>query len=113
MLQAGATGFVLKNSPSQEIVTAVTAIYNGGSYFTTSVAEILVHAKTGTPDSLTTREHDVLVLVTKGMTNKAIARHLDISVRTAETHRRNIKKKLDIDTTSGLVRYAIDNGIIC
>ncbi|HAI32140.1 MAG TPA: DNA-binding response regulator, partial [Thalassospira sp.] len=67
-------------------------------------------ASDGVP--LTSRERTVLRLLAKGASNKHVARELDISVRTVETHRRNIKRKLDIDSSAGLVRYAIEKGLV-
>jgi len=101
-VQCGARGYVLKDVPTVEIVTAIEAVNNGGTYFSSGVSE----------SPLTDREQAILRLVAEGMSNKLIARHLDISLRTVETHRRNIKRKLDVDSTAGLTRYAIEQGII-
>ena len=74
------------------------------------IAQILAQENTSTgSDILTTREQLVLRLISHGNSDKKIALELDISVRTVETHKRNIKQKLDINTTSGLVRYAIEH----
>jgi len=61
---------------------------------------------------LTDREKTILRLLAEGNSNKHVARELDISVRTVETHRRNIKRKLNVKTSAGLVKYAIENGIV-
>ena len=61
---------------------------------------------------LTTREQTILLMLSEGQSNKHVARALEISVRTVETHRRNIKKKLNINSTAGLTRYAIENGLV-
>ena len=112
MTQSGAKGYVLKSASADEMLMAIQAIHMGGIYYSPAIAEIL--AKNNSminDDSLSTREQMVLGLLATGLSNKEMARKLDISVRTVETHRRNIKAKLDISTTPGLVRYAIDNGL--
>jgi len=107
----GARGYVLKDVPSQEIVTAIEAVHRGGTYFSSGVSEILL-AQNGDEGPLTTREQTILLLLAEGQSNKHVARELDISVRTVETHRRNIKRKLNISSTAGLTRYAIQHGLI-
>ena len=112
-LNSGARGFVLKDVPSQEIVTAIRSVHQGGTYFSSGVSDILLNnmdEDNGSP--LTTREQTILILLAQGKSNKHVARELDISVRTAETHRRNIKRKLNISTTAGLTKYAIENGLV-
>jgi two-component system, NarL family, nitrate/nitrite response regulator NarL len=113
-LQYGASGYVLKEVPSEELVTAIEAVHRGGTYFSSGVSEILLSPNDeediGGP--LTTREQNILLLLSEGRSNKEVARELDISVRTVETHRRNIKKKLKVRSTTGLVRYAIEHGLI-
>ena len=112
MARAGAKGYVLKSASADEMLMAVKAVHMGGIYYSPSVAEILMAAEEDTrDDTLSSREQVVLRLLARGMSNKEMARELDISVRTVETHRRNIKLKLDISTTSGLVRYAINHGL--
>ena len=111
-VQCGARGYVLKDVPTVEIVTAIEAVNNGGTYFSSGVSEILLSDGGAADSPLTDREQAILRLVAEGMSNKLIARHLDISLRTVETHRRNIKRKLDVDSTAGLTRYAIEHGII-
>lgn len=112
-LRLGARGYVLKDVPSQEVVTAIEAIHRGGTYFSSGVSEILLsHGLDGPEGPLTTREQKILLLLAEGQSNKQVARELDISVRTVETHRRNIKRKLDISSTAGLTRYAIQHGLI-
>lgn len=112
-MQNGARGFVLKDVPFQEVATAIEAVHRGGTYFSSGVSEILLSHKDNPDRSpLSTREQTVLLLLADGKTNKHVARELDISIRTVETHRRNIKQKLDIDSTAGLTRYAIEYGLI-
>lgn len=108
-IRAGARGYVLKDAASSEIVAAIGAIAAGGSYYG---AELL--QKTLSPPvvdgDLTPREREVLQMLARGMTNKAIARALAISVRTVETHRLSIRRKLDADTPAALVKYALERG---
>ena len=114
-VQCGARGYVLKDVPTVEIVTAIEAVYQGGTYFSSGVSEILLTPETPKAEvegPLTHREQVVLRCVADGMSNKHIARDLDISLRTVETHRRNIKRKLNVDSTAGLTRYAIEHGLI-
>lgn len=110
----GASGYILKDVSTSEIIAAIEAVAANGTYFSSGVADALLR-KEAKPDAdipLTTREQSVLLLLAGGKSNKDVAAHLDISVRTVETHRKNIKKKLGISTTAGLTRYAIDNGLI-
>ena len=111
MARAGAKGYVLKSASADEMLMAVKAVHMGGIYYSPSVAEILMSAEQKTDDTLSSREQTILKLLAQGMSNKEMARELDISIRTVETHRRNIKLKLEISTTPGLVRYAIDHGL--
>ena len=112
-IQYGARGYVLKDVSSKEIVIAIEAVNNGGTYFSSGVSEILLsNLDDGTQGPLTPKEQKVLSLVAEGKSNKLIARELDISLRTVETHRRNVKKKLAVDSTAGLTRYAIKHGLI-
>ncbi len=112
-LSFGARGYVLKDVPSKEIVTAIEAVHQGGTYFSSGVSDILLsQGDTEKNGPLTTREQTILLMLSEGQSNKQVARDLDISVRTVETHRRNIKKKLNIDSTAGLTRYAIENGLV-
>ncbi|KAI2684097.1 response regulator transcription factor [Pseudomonas sp. TNT3] len=110
-VRAGASGYVLKNSPSREIIAAIEAIANGGSFYSAEIAQRLIADKS-TDTELTPRESQVLYKMAQGLNNKEMARELDISVRTVETHRLSIRRKLNIDKPAALVKYAIDHGII-
>ncbi|MNL13143.1 Oxygen regulatory protein NreC [compost metagenome] len=110
-LRSGASGYVLKNAPSREIVAAIEAIKNGGTFYSPEIAQKLL-LDDGTTNALTPRESQVLYKIIQGLNNKKIARVLDISVRTVETHRVSIRRKLNIDKPAALVKYAIDHGII-
>ncbi len=108
-IRAGARGYVLKDAASREIVAAIDAVAAGGSYYS---ADLLQQMASPPPvdNELTPREREVLRMLAEGLSNKAIARALDISVRTVETHRLSIRRKLDIDTPAGLVKYAMERG---
>ncbi|MBY3069734.1 response regulator transcription factor [Rhizobium laguerreae] len=108
----GAAGYILKDVSTDEIVSAIEAVASGKTYFSSGVSEVLLEKRSNaSPVPLTTREHDVLLLIAAGRSNRDIAQSLGISEATAETHRKKIKKKLGIATTAGLVRFAIDNGL--
>ena len=108
----GAAGYILKDVASEEIVAAFESVAAGGTYFSSCVRDVLMEGSSGRLKALTTREQEVLLLIVRGKSNRDAALALDIAERTMETHRKNIKRKLDIATTAGLIRYAIDNGLI-
>ena len=110
----GAAGYILKDVPPAEIISAIEAVAGNGTYFSSGVTEAILHKgqKPSAVVPLTTREQAVLLLLAQGRSNKDVAGELDISVRTVETHRKNIKKKLGIGTTAGLTRYVIDHGLM-
>jgi DNA-binding NarL/FixJ family response regulator len=110
-IRAGASGYVLKNAPSREIVAAIEAIATGGTFYSAEVTLKLV-SKKPEENELTPREVQVLVGLAKGLDNKTIARDLAISVRTVETHRLSIRRKLNIDKPAGLVKYAMEHGLL-
>ncbi|WP_033063391.1 response regulator [Pseudomonas sp. GM48] len=110
-LRSGASGYVLKNAPSREIVAAIEAIKNGGTFYSAEIAQKLL-LDDNTINKLTPRESQVLYKMIQGLNNKKMARELDISVRTVETHRLSIRRKLNIEKPAALVKYAIDHGII-
>jgi len=112
VLKAGAKGYILKDVSSSEMMIAVKSVYQGRSYYSSGVTDILVNVGNQTEVPLTDRERTILQLLAEGNSNKHVARELDISVRTVETHRRNIKRKLEVKTSAGLVKYAIENGIV-
>ena len=120
LIQCGAAGYVLKDVSSGELITAIKTVHSGATYFSAGASQSLFSqpdltspVETGIQQSeLTLRETEVLRLLAEGACNKEVARELDISVRTAESHRHNIKNKLDIQTAAGLVRYAIEHKLI-
>ncbi|MEM1306960.1 MAG: response regulator transcription factor [Pseudomonadota bacterium] len=120
-LALGARGYVLKDVSAREMVAAIEAVHGGGTYLSTTVSERLEahrlparrRARSARGDALplSAREQLVLVLLSEGKSNKEVAAELAISVRTVETHRKNLKRKLDIATTAGLTRYVLENGL--
>lgn len=105
-MQAGARGYVLKDAPGKDIVLAIDTVMGGGIYYSAALARQL--ANPAAPDDvLTVREQEVLTHIADGQSNKQIARTLDLSVRTVETHRLNIKRKLGIEGQAELIRYAV------
>ncbi|TBZ81833.1 two-component system response regulator MctR [Rhizobium leguminosarum] len=109
----GAAGYVLKDVSTDEIVSAIETVASGGTYFSSGVFDALMgeRAEEGS-DPLTPRERDILGLIVAGRSNKEIADVLGITSATTETHRKNLKRKLGITTTAGLIRYALDHGIV-
>ncbi|MTI15568.1 response regulator transcription factor [Sansalvadorimonas verongulae] len=116
MVQNGVTGYVLKDVAAEEIVMAIQTVHRGGTYFSSGASQQLFgqfHPDDIRPQAkLTPREERVLQLLAEGCCNKDIARKLDISVRTAEAHRHNMKQKLKIKTSAGLIRYAVERRMV-
>jgi DNA-binding NarL/FixJ family response regulator len=121
VLQAGAHGFVLKSDADRDLLTAIEAVAINRHFFADWVSELVPMEcltrsitpkvkRTGT--SLTEREREIMRLLAHGMTSKAAAIQLQISMRTVESHRINISRKLGFSSIADLVRYAIRNGII-
>ncbi|MDD1780992.1 response regulator transcription factor [Enterovibrio sp. ZSDZ35] len=118
VMQCGASGYILKDVSAEEMVKAIETVHSGASYFCQSASKALFNTKEESPNgavtksALSRREITVLLLVTEGKSSKHIAQALDISVRTVETHRQNIKHKLDISSTAEMIAYAIQTGLI-
>jgi DNA-binding NarL/FixJ family response regulator len=107
-MQAGARGYVLKDAPGRDIVLAIDTVMAGGIYYSAVLARQL--AQPAQQDSqLTSREQQVLQHIANGESNKQIARELDLSVRTVETHRLNIKRKLGIEGQAELIKFAVQH----
>ena len=100
-----------QDEPAQEIITAIDAVMAGRSYFSAAVAVRLSQAS-APATLLTQRERDVLRHIAEGHANKQIAQALNLSVRTVETHRLNIKRKLGIDGQAELIKYAVENRVL-
>jgi DNA-binding NarL/FixJ family response regulator len=120
-VRAGAQGYLRKDSSPSELRGAIRALYDGGSVFSAPVARTLSSAlrserleddHRGRLDDLTARERDVLVEVARGRTNKQIAGQLGISVRTVESHREALMKKLGLRGVASLTRFALDAGLL-
>ena len=111
-LSHGAVGYVLKDVPTDEIRTAIDTVMRGERYLCTGAEGALEPKRTAPSTTLTNREQTILLQLAQGKSNKEVARALDISVRTVETHRKNIKRKLGISSTAGLTRYAMEHGVL-
>ena len=111
-LNHGARGYVLKDVPTDEIKRAIDTVMAGGMYLCTGAEGALSPSESGLREQLTNREQTVLLQLAQGKSNKEVAIALDISVRTVETHRKNIKRKLGISSTAGLTRYALEHGVL-
>ena len=111
-LSHGAWGYVLKDVPTDEIKMAIDAVMDGKRYLCTGAEGSLKPKENGDREALTGREQTILLQLAQGKSNKEVARDLDISVRTVETHRKNIKRKLGISSTAGLTRYALEHGVL-
>lgn len=117
VLESGIEGFVEKNASLSELELAVEKIVAGQSYFGLEIValmrEIMVHPDQGDSlEALTSREREVLQLIAESCTSKEIANRLDISVKTADTHRANLMKKLNVHDVAGLTRLSIAFGLI-
>jgi len=120
VVRSGARGYLLKDSAPAELVRAIKAVHAGEVHFSPLVSKVLIEemadgskrsAEAPPPPPLTEREREVLSLIAEGLLNKQIADRLGIGVRTIETHRERIMRKLDIHTVAGLTKYAIARGM--
>src|SRR5882762_1192429 len=121
MLEAGASGYLLKNIGMDELLTAIRTAAKGDSYFSHQVSTTLLQAITQKKNfpafkgnhngPLTEREIEVLQLIAREFSNGEIAEKLFISIRTVDTHRRNLLEKLQVKNTAGLVKYAMEKGL--
>lgn len=120
--EAGAVGFLLKQTSAHNVCKAIREVYKGKTFFSSSMSARIDHLNPLTPDRsgtfhkkadpLTSREMEVLQLIAEGKANKETASELGISIKTVEKHREHLMQKLDIHDTAGLTRYAISAGII-
>jgi len=111
-LSHGAMGYLLKDVPTEEIKDAIDAVMRGEHYLCAGAASAICPVQNGKREHLTSREQTILLELAQGKSNKDVGQVLDISVRTVETHRKNIKRKLGISSTAGLTRYAIEHGVL-
>lgn len=123
VLRAGARGFLLKSDAGRDLVAAVAALQRQRTFFTNRVSQMVLDGyldrdngdgETGniSDNILTTREREVIQLLAEGKTSKEVAVALNLSVKTAETHRTNLMRKLDLHSIADLTRYAVRNGIV-
>lgn len=119
VVRAGAAGYLVKDSPVAELVTAVRNLHAGRGHFgpqaAKALADQLYDPKRAVIDpyrALTSREREVFHLIIEGLTTKEIARKLEISAKTAENHRSRVLDKLDVRNTAELVRYAVHHGLL-
>ncbi|EPQ9916269.1 response regulator [Vibrio vulnificus] len=116
VMQEGAVGYMLKEISAEKMVQAIKTVNQGSTYFCESVTQTLftqeIVPAAQRPNPLSRREEAVLRLVAQGHSSKKIATLLEISYRTVETHRHNIKHKLDLNSTAELAKYAIEQGLI-
>ncbi|MGN6527201.1 MAG: response regulator [Burkholderiaceae bacterium] len=107
-MQAGARGYVLKDSPASEIVAAIEAIAAGGTFLSPAVSRRLFRNQAPRP-LLSSRESQILSALARGLSSKLIAREMDVSVRTVEAHRQSIKRKLALEGQAELIKYAVEH----
>jgi DNA-binding NarL/FixJ family response regulator len=123
VLKAGVRGFLLKSDAGRDLVAAVEALQRQRTFFTTRVSQMVLDAflhredrdvekVDPSGDVLTTREREVIQLLAEGKTSKEVSVILNLSVKTAETHRTNLMRKLDLHSVADLTRYAVRNGIV-
>jgi DNA-binding NarL/FixJ family response regulator len=119
VLEVGARGFLLKTDAARDMVSAVEALQRRTTFFTSSVAELVLNGYLHRRDDdkpwrdrLTPREREVVQLLAEGKSSKEVAIVLSLSVKTAETHRTNVMRKLDLHSVADLVRYAVRNNIV-
>jgi DNA-binding NarL/FixJ family response regulator len=120
VLAAGARGFLLKSDAGRDLIAAVEALQNRRTFFTSKVSQMMLdgylHPHKDSSENeeriLTPREREVIQLVAEGKTTKEIANTLSLSVKTAETHRTNLMRKLDLHSIADLTLYALRNGIV-
>lgn len=118
MTQAGATGYLLKECAMEELLCAIRAVARGQAYFCPAVANLMIEEVLGKDRAresrsrlLSSREREVLQLLAEGMSTREIALHLDMSVKTAESHRRQIMEKTGVRSVAALTKYAIKEGL--
>ena len=116
LLQAGARGYLLKSDARRHLIAAVEALASHKPFLTGAVPETLLRAFTerqvGARPTLSPRERQIVQLIAEGYTNKTIAQLLHIGLKTVETHRLTIMRKLELGSSAALVRYAIRNKLI-
>jgi DNA-binding NarL/FixJ family response regulator len=118
ILQSGARGYILKQAPTQELLKAIEIIHAGETYFSNDIARVALNQFVRGPGEgphtgqISAREREVLIAIAEGLSNKEIACRLGVGVRTIETHRERIMRKLNIHSIAGLTKFAIAKGLI-
>lgn len=120
MLQAGATGYVVKRAPAEDVIAAVKRAHQGEAVLHPSVAKLVIKdylarvakGEESSFDTLSEREREILKLIAEGLTNREIADKLFLSIKTVQAHRANLMRKLGMHDRTELVKYAIRKGII-
>lgn len=117
ILRAGARGYVLKDAAPEELLKAINVVHREESYFSPDVARVALNqfvrgSEGPQPSMISNREREVLIAIAEGFSNKEIASRLGVGVRTIETHRERIMRKLDIHSVAGLTRFAIQKGLV-
>ncbi|HEV7914158.1 MAG TPA: response regulator transcription factor [Albitalea sp.] len=107
-MQAGARGYVLKDAPASDIIDAIATVTSGGTFLSSAVSGRLFRSQTPRP-VMSLRESEILACLGKGRSSKQIALELSLSVRTVESHRQNIKRKLNLDGQAELIKYAVEH----
>jgi DNA-binding NarL/FixJ family response regulator len=121
-LKCGAKGYILKENATEEVIRAISEVYNGNFFLSPKISKYIVHGFMGGGGrrnymqkenivNLTRREREILQLIAEGFNNNEIAKHLILSLYTVRAHRNNIMKKLDIHRQADLIRYALKEGI--
>ena len=120
ILEEGAKGYLLKDAGGVEMINAIRTVAGGDTYYSNNVSQVLLkHITKGTRPkdkkvniSITKREEEILKLIAQEYSNPEIAKELFISIRTVDTHRRNLLEKLQVKNTAGLVKYAFRLGLV-
>jgi two-component system response regulator NreC len=120
LLEAGASGYIIKRAAAGELVAAIRAVYNGQAVLSPAITRLLLedylHRDAGKseadPDALSPREREVLQLIAEGKTSREIAEILNLSVKTIQSHRTSLMQKLDLHDKGELIKYAIQKKII-
>jgi DNA-binding NarL/FixJ family response regulator len=120
MIQAGCKGYILKTQPLREVKKAIALIQHGQCYFSPEIAHMItpapkpvhhVESEPAPTQNVTSKEKQILQLLAEGLSNKEIATHLNMSIKTVETHRGHLMNKLNLHNVASLTRYAIRHGI--
>jgi len=120
-LKSGARGYLLKDSPEEDLINAIRAVHQGKAFFSPEISKMLAEdymrqmRQRGVEDSyelLTPREREILQMLGEGKSNKEVATQLNLSLHTVETHRGNVLEKLNLHSTAEMILYAVRKGIV-